>query len=233
MRAQQPVRQSPSVSPSAAPLEHSRPKLAGCSGSPRDARRPLRPRRRSRRRNRGRWCGRRSRRLRRRRAAQADMHVARRRAAPATVGAQPSSGATASPVVELDHPVVQRAGRRRRPCTMPSRQRARLVRAAVDAARRRRSSPVRKTAIGRPRLADAQPARAAARDVVERARRSIQSAVMSRRHADRRRAARTRARRRPAARSAQGSFCAKRCECRKRACSAVRPSASSTSRSCT
>ena len=53
---------SPSVSPSAEPLEHSRPKLAGCSRiAARWRRRPCRRAwraRRSRRRSRGRWCGR-------------------------------------------------------------------------------------------------------------------------------------------------------------------------------
>ena len=193
-----------------------------------------RSQRRSRRRNRGRWCGYRPRSLMplpARRASVAQDGSASRMRSPSsrtgTVGVQPSSGASASAAVQLDDPVVQRAGHRAavhdalataaRPCAGSGRSARRS---------RRRRCGTRRSAR---RPASTRAARRGAG--CRRARRSRSSSCgrsLARHRADLAPAARYSCAAAPAARSAQGRFWTKRCENRKRRCSARRPSASST-----
>ena len=205
---------APSVSPSAAPFEHSRPRLAGCSGSPRDASPSAGDgrRRRSRRRNRGRWCGSAALAHAAAQRGAASSHdgsaagCARRRAAPRRSACSPRRAPSASPRVQLDDPVVQRAGDARA-VHDALRQRPALVRAAVDQRedlvvagaehrdRRRR----------RGRTTQRAPRRgmSSTRPIVDPA----SMRAVHRAHCRPRRAARYSCAAAPAARSAQGSSC--------------------------
>ena len=217
---QQPVVEL-SVSPSAAPLEHSRPKLAGWSGSPAIAARPPRRRHHA--------------------AADAAIGTGRRRLPPSrrslsAIDRQDRHGKQIRPpssahrqrsgrafvgrhglaALELDDPAVQRAGHR-----------AALHDALRRAARRDAGNDRPARNIDRRRCGTWRSAARSRRGCTRRAPRgcrrasptSIQSLRIPRTSVSRRpSSAEFRALRRRAARSAHGSVCTKRCEWRKRSC---------------